>query len=538
MRTGIITSAAIALLALITTPAQAIITNADIMAWYRLDGNAMDSSGNNAHGIDGAAYISDPVRGTVGAFNGINGTIDVSASGFSVTEHPNLGFSTSFWIKPSARDDFAPGGAIDVNPIMGGTSGTRGVIEIVGQGSWGGMGGGAANGGVGVNSGGGAGSTGKVNSIDLYDGEWHHVLMQWVDPDGSVAGNDSADAMVYIDGVEANDVNGQTYNGNNGNTNAPQFVLGGPVVYSDGGAADKYYQGLMSDVVFFNRQLTPDEVAEAMAFPGTAPPPPPGPVVPNPYDVEVLNDNPIVYYRFEDVSAQAIDSSGNNNHGQYMGGILQGAPTATPELGTALAFDGQSGWVDVPALAPSGLPQSTIEFWVNAEALAAGCCTSVYSSDSFGNGNLHFNLKAGLDLEHAVAGGGPNNVNTPDGAIDFNEWAHVVVTYDTTAGGETIFYINGEEFAAGAHGSANLLTLIDGAIGAWNQNGNNPTRFFDGMLDEFAIYDTILSQERVLAHYNARLGVTQTGVPEPATATLAMLGLAGLTLRRRRQHAA
>ena len=134
---------------------------------------------------------------------------------------------------------------------------------------------GGVNGSIGVNSGGGAGSAAKVPAIDIYDGNWHHVLMQWVDPDGTAAGGDSADATIYVDGILADDTNGGTYNGNSGQAN-PSMVLGGPVVGSNGGPANDYYWGLMSDVIFFNRQLTANEVPEAMALSAS------GPVIPEP----------------------------------------------------------------------------------------------------------------------------------------------------------------------------------------------------------------------------------------------------------------
>jgi Concanavalin A-like lectin/glucanases superfamily len=251
--------------------AHATLGPGDIVAWYRLNGDANDNSSNGFNGVNsGATFVSDPMRGTVASFDGSSSKIDVSASNYSITEDPNFQFSVGFWIKPTARQDLGSNGSInDVNPIMGGTGPSRGVIELVGDGSWAGMGGASAYGGIGVNSGGGAGSTSKLGSVDFYDGNWHHVLMQWVDPDGTVAGNTAADAMVYIDGVFAPDANAQTYNGN-GSTGAQQFVLGGPVVYSNGGSQNKYFLGELSDVVFFNRQLTAAEVEEAMNLGGPA----------------------------------------------------------------------------------------------------------------------------------------------------------------------------------------------------------------------------------------------------------------------------
>ncbi len=246
---------ALAIVVTATAPA------ATLIAQYSLAGDSSDGSGNGFDGVDNdVSYISDLDRGLVASFNGTTSSISVAGSGYSITEQPNYQFAISFWIKPFARDDYAPGGAIDVNPVMGATG--SGVIEIVGQGSWNGMGGIGAYGGIGVNSGGGAGSTAGVASIDLYDGDWHHVVIQWSDPDGipsSPGLNSAADATIYIDNQLSIDLNAQSYNGNG--LAAPNMVLGGPVVFSNGGAANKHYLGLMSDVRFFDAPLSPSEVS-------------------------------------------------------------------------------------------------------------------------------------------------------------------------------------------------------------------------------------------------------------------------------------
>lgn len=53
-------------------------------------------------------------------------------------------------------------------------------------------------------------------------------------------------------------------------------------------------------------------------------------------------------------------------------------------------------------------------------------------------------------------------------------------------------------------------------------------RYFDGLVDEVAIYDYDLGENKVLEHFNA-------AIPEPTTLALLGLGVATLLGRRRRR---
>ena len=247
------------------------------------------------------------------------------------------------------------------------------------------------------------------------------------------------------------------------------------------------------------------------------------------YSDTVQADGPILHYRLEEVGgATVVDSSPTAAHGTYMGGVTLQQPSFSLGLGSAAAFDGLSGWVDVPAL--GSFPQATVELWLNmAGNPAGGCCTSLYSTDSFSTGNLHFNIKSGRDVEHAIASGGPNNINTPGGVIQSGVWYHVVGTYDTTAGGATQIYVNGTSLANVPHAAAPLAALVDAQIAGWNG-----ARYFGGAIDEFAIYDTALSAAQVQAHFAAGSVV----IPEPSCLVLAACALAGfgLLMGRRRMR--
>lgn len=212
------------------------------------------------------------------------------------------------------------------------------------------------------------------------------------------------------------------------------------------------------------------------------------------YAEAVRADAPLVYYRFEETSGLvATDSSASGKHGTYTGSVNLGVPSVHPNLGSAADLAG--GYIEIPNAGT--LPESTVEVWIQVDALAAGCCTSIASSGSWSTNALHWNLKSDFAFEHAINSQG--NVNTAAGSFvtDGETWYHLVVT---NGGGTTTWYVNGMMMeSVGNHpGPETVFGNSNFQIGAWNGD-----RLLDGRVDEFAIYDRILTAEQVLAHYAA-----------------------------------
>ena len=218
------------------------------------------------------------------------------------------------------------------------------------------------------------------------------------------------------------------------------------------------------------------------------------------YEQEVLADKPFVYYRLDETSGPtANDSSGNNHHGEYVD-VEYGEASGGSGLGTAIRFDGESSLIEVPALEFES-DQLTIETWLNVDEIIGRCCTSVFSPNGWEPGWLHYNLGTPGRVEFALNSGGPNDRWTFDDTLELEEWVHVVSTYDADEALARVFF-NGveDEYDIPTFNSPQTVQLIvEAQIGAW-QN----TRYLNGAIDEFAIYDTVLSPERILAHYNAR----------------------------------
>ena len=123
--------------------------------------------------------------------------------------------------------------------------------------------------------------------------------------------------------------------------------------------------------------------------------------------------------------------------------------------------------------------------------------------------------------------GSVNKITTTqvDGTTDNTVLASDVFTYVTVtmAEGAFNFYMNGELVA-----TASKTGLMDGEItslglGGWA--GGSPNSILDYTLGSLAVYDGAMSAAEVKGLI----------IPEPATATLSLLALAGLAARRRRR---
>ncbi len=247
--------------------ASAQLAPGDIRAWYGLAGELRDQSGNGFDaalpgGASDPLFVADAERWIAIQFDGVDDFLWIDALGEYFSElSPGGELAVSFWLRT-----LGPAGNAEAQNVIMGAEPGAGVIEIVGVGSWDGMGNGPDGGVVGINSGGGSGSTTQLPGAapgELQDGRWHHVVLQWQDPDGTVEGNDGADAEIWIDGVRAVDANAATFNGNN-NDPAAMATLG-MGTGSDGAAQrNSAFSGRLSDVLFFTRQLTDDDIEDVM----------------------------------------------------------------------------------------------------------------------------------------------------------------------------------------------------------------------------------------------------------------------------------
>jgi Concanavalin A-like lectin/glucanases superfamily/Fibronectin type III domain/Lysyl oxidase len=220
----------------------------------------------------------------------------------------------------------------------------------------------------------------------------------------------------------------------------------------------------------------------------------------SPYSNAVLADAPAGYWRLGDTGGStAVDSAAGNN-GTYLNGpaLGQASLLAGDAANPSVRFDGSNDYVKVPtssALSPTG--RLSLEAWIKPAAIpSAGQFVSILTkSESYA---LQFN---GPRLEFTIIQSGTRKrLQAPSGAVVAGQVYHVVGTYD---GSTQRLYLNGKEVAntiLGGEISANASPLT---IGSWNGS-----EFFNGTIDEAAVYAGALSKFRVETHYQAGIGGT------------------------------
>ncbi|MCA9171694.1 MAG: hypothetical protein KDB23_28700, partial [Planctomycetales bacterium] len=227
-------------------------------------------------------------------------------------------------------------------------------------------------------------------------------------------------------------------------------------------------------------------------------------------------DNPIAYYRFEEAAGAATlaDSSANGVGGSDIIDVDFGAPGI---VGSAGEFLGSSSiLVDLDFDPAEG--DFTIETWVYPTGVEeiddpdnpgelieviADQQVFIAQQDGGGLGRSDMLISANRQFGSFIGGNTTDAVDPLENDfVEPEQWYHFVMTYDAD-NEELYFYLDGlpsdmnPQFP-GANG-------VEAAFGNWiiGSHKNRAGQFYTGLLDEIAFYNTRLSDERILAHYDA-----------------------------------
>jgi hypothetical protein len=249
---------------------------------------------------------------------------------------------------------------------------------------------------------------------------------------------------------------------------------------------------------------TPTPTSTPIPVPTDTPTPTPvGTSAVSSYQSAVLADNPVSYWRLGELSGTTAADSVDGNPGTIKGGVTLGATGAlVGDSDTAMTFNGSYAYIKVADNANLNITGDfTLEAWAKLASLDGVSRAVVHKGGTSGYGTWQYRLSvtSGNVWRGTVYIGGSSYTVTDSGTPTLNGWDYLVLTRN---GSTLTLYVNGVSVATGtANGALNTSTGIL-AIG---RTGSSSSHYFDGSIDEVAIYGTALSASRILAHYNAAI---------------------------------
>ncbi|HUT35366.1 MAG TPA: LamG domain-containing protein [Planctomycetota bacterium] len=371
-------------------------------------------------------------------------------------------------------------------------------------------------------------------STVLSPNTWYHTVMV----------RDGDDIQVYLNGVKEIDAT-RIWQGGTGD----RFTAGNRVdLGTNLGLSGRY-----DEVAVWDRALTATEARSLYLAAFSAPS--------SHYSQTVLAGNPEAYWRLDEVAptGSAIDATGHLHDFAYpsapsrTGAGLDVGPRSPdfPGFGDAnnaprlIRGVGNNSYVGSPTGILPGQNDYSVEMWFRAETIQVPY-GSVYLMHRLDADASQTNCGDYLGLLTVGAQPGPFNLflfngdKVPDVLgevslrgttdIDLGEWHYVAMTRE---GDLVRVYLDG---LLEMETPMILLAGTKWTDGTWtfgnriDMLGNNQR--FNGNLDEIAIYDSALTEQFFMSHYQAGLGVV---IPEPATLSLLVLGASAIAARRRRR---
>ena len=329
------------------------------------------------------------------------------------------------------------------------------------------------------------GRTATLNSAKPYnDGKWHHVA----------ATMSSAGMTLYIDGVRtaqrADVTAGQKYSG--------YWRVGGDNIGGWPGQPSNYnFTGNIDEVAVYPTALSLQMISDHYRASGRTQNVPPVPT--DTYGMSVHSDSPVLFWRLNDSGESvAVDTSESMNDALVSGGVLRNTTGGISGSG-AFGFNGSDGMA--AATSPVEGPTTyTAETWFKTATTKGGKIIGFGNANNglSGSYDRHVYMRDDGKLTFGTYSGTENTIITPN-AYNDDRWHHMAATQSSDG---MKLYVDG--VLTGTHPQ----TGAEPYTGYWRIGGDRTwggasSAFFDGLIDEAAVYDTALSLDRVTAHYTA-----------------------------------
>ncbi|KQV07006.1 hypothetical protein ASC63_06585 [Leifsonia sp. Root112D2] len=337
-----------------------------------------------------------------------------------------------------------------------------------------------------------------TSSAGFNDGQWHMVT----------ASLGATGMTLYLDGVRVasrSDVtSAQAYSG--------YWRIGGDNLngWPNTGSSNDL-AGSIGQVAVYPTVLTRDTVVNHYNASGRTANVPAAPT--DTYGKAVFADNPEIYWRLDDTSGSTMkDSSESSNAGLRSGGVTLGTSGALAGgVGSAATFNGQNGLI-AASNSETNPTVYSIETWFKTTTTVGGKLIGFGNTQTGTSGNYdrHIYMQNDGSLVFGTYTGVTNTAISP---LSYNDgkWHSVVGTQSSNG---MQLYVDGVLVAT------NSQTAAQNYTGYWRIGGDttwgSSSAFFNGQLDEAAVYTTALSSDRILTHYELGSGTVPNQLPTAA----------------------
>ncbi|WP_375426342.1 PKD domain-containing protein, partial [uncultured Friedmanniella sp.] len=316
------------------------------------------------------------------------------------------------------------------------------------------------------------------------DGKYHHV----------VASLSSAGMKLYVDGLlqgsDPGTTSAQAYTG--------YWRVGGDNLNGwPGQLSSNKLAGTIDDVAIYPTALTLTQIRDHYTRSGRTVDLPPAPT--DTYGKQVVGDSPLFFWRLNETNGSTVaDATENKVAGNVYGGVTLGTSSDVAP-GTSAGFDGSTGTL-ASATAFNNPTTYSEEVWFKTTTTNGGKLIGFGDQQSGYSGNYdrHVYMENSGQLTYGVWTGQANTITSPT-AYNNGTWHHLVATQDGTAGMK--MYVDGVLVGT------NPQTSNQSYNGYWRVGGDTSwggnSSFFNGNLDEAAVYGYALTATQVKAHYSA-----------------------------------
>ncbi|MEZ6013988.1 MAG: LamG domain-containing protein [Planctomycetota bacterium] len=200
------------------------------------------------------------------------------------------------------------------------------------------------------------------------------------------------------------------------------------------------------------------------------------------------------HYKLDETSGTVcMDSSGLGNHGTYMNGVVLGQAGVSASSGTAVDFDGTSGYVEIPGNAAFDALRDNLSIaaWIETDVVQL---QRVFANDrptftAANSGSWAFGT-TNVGTRFTTLWVQDYNSTAP---LNAGQWHHIAVTFD--AAFVASFYVDGVLVGqvAGAAPSNPPAMTNRYLIGVLDPTAGTTPEWYDGRIDDVQLYGGVLS---------------------------------------------